>query len=105
VEKGLHVTFNIKNDGQRAGAEVAQVYVSSPPSAGEPFKRLVGWEKVRLDAGETKTITVTPDALYLSIFSVEKNDWELVPGEYEVYVGGSSRSTPLSAKVQMRGNH
>jgi beta-glucosidase len=104
-EKGLHVTFNIKNDGQRAGAEVAQVYVSLPPSAGEPFKRLVGWEKVRLDAGETKTITVAPDALYLSIFSVEKNDWELVPGEYKVYVGGSSRSTPLRAKVRMRGNH
>jgi len=82
---------------------VAQVYVSLPPSAGEPFKRLVGWEKVRLDAGETKTVSVTPDALYLSIFNLEKNDWELVPGEYKVFVGGSSQSTPLVGTVRITG--
>jgi len=98
---GLSVTFSVTNTGQRAGAEVAQVYALLPASAGEPFKRLIGWEKIPLAAGEAKTITVTVDPQYLSIFNVEKNSWELVPGDYKVYVGGSSQSTPLSTTVQI----
>jgi beta-glucosidase len=103
VEKGLKVTFRITNTGPRAGAEVAQVYTLLPGSAGEPFKRLIGWEKVQLARGETKTITATIDPQYLSIFDVEKNGWELVPGDYKVYVGDSSESTPLSTTVHIAG--
>jgi hypothetical protein len=33
---------------------------------------------------------------------VDKEDWELVPGEYRIYVGGSSRNTPLNATVSLR---
>jgi beta-glucosidase len=102
-EKGLNVTFRITNTGDRAGAEVAQVYALLPASAGEPFKRLIGWEKVPLAKGETKTVTVTVDPQYLSIFDVEKNGWDLVPGDYKVYAGGSAESTPLSTTVQIVG--
>jgi beta-glucosidase len=101
AEKGLKVTFRVTNTGKRAGAEIAQVYALLPASAGEPFKRLIGWEKIILAQGETRTVTVTVDPQYLSIFSVEKNNWELVPGDYKVYVGGSSASTPLSMTVHM----
>ena len=101
AEKELKVTFSVTNTGKRAGAEVAQVYALLPASAGEPFKRLIGWEKIPLAQGETKTVTVTVDPQYLSIFNVEKNGWELVPGDYKVYVGGSSQSTPLSTTVHM----
>ncbi|HMD83608.1 MAG TPA: glycoside hydrolase family 3 C-terminal domain-containing protein [Terriglobia bacterium] len=105
AENGLRVTFSVTNTGQRAGAEIAQVYALLPASAGEPFKRLIGWEKIPLAEGEAKTVTVTVDPQYLSIFDVEKNTWEIVPGDYKVYVGGSSRSTPLSTTVQIAGGH
>ncbi|MGA2589425.1 MAG: glycoside hydrolase family 3 C-terminal domain-containing protein [Bryobacteraceae bacterium] len=81
------VIFNVKNTGKRAGAEVAQVYAVLPDAAGEPFKRLVAWKRVPLAPGETKTVTLELDPLYLSIFNVEKDAWELPTGEYHVSVG------------------
>lgn len=95
------VTFNVKNTGKRRGAEIAQVYVMLPPEAGEPFKRLVAWQKIELAPGESKTVTVAVDPYYLSIFSVDKNDFELVPGEYKVYAGASSRNTPLTGPMRI----
>jgi len=97
----LTVTFNVKNTGGRAGAEIAQVYASLPPSAGEPPKRLVAWEKVQLAPGEVKPVTVTLDSNYLSIFNADKDSWELAPGEYKVWVGGSSRDLPLSKAITL----
>ena len=101
--KEVKVTFNVKNTGKRDGAEVAQVYVSLPASAEEPPKRLVAWDKVQLAAGETKALSLTIDPMYLSIFNVDSNSWELVPGEYRFYAGGSSRNTPLTAAVSLNG--
>ena len=94
------VTFTVRNTGKRAGAEVAQVYVGLPAEAKEPPKRLVGWEKVRLAPGESKTVTVKLEPKFLSIFNEQKDDWELLPGEYKFFVGGSSRNTPLTASVK-----
>jgi len=81
------VIFNVKNTGKRAGAEVAQVYAVLPAAASEPFKRLVAWKRVPLAPGETKTVTLELDPLYLSIFNAEKDAWELPAGEYHVSVG------------------
>ncbi len=99
----ISLTFNLRNNGKVAGAEVAQVYVSLPEKAGEPPKRLVAWDRIQLAPGESKTVTLAIDPLHLSIFNVEKDGWELMPGEYKLLVGGSSRSTPLSATVRMTG--
>ena len=95
------VTFTVKNTGKRAGTETAQVYAGLPAAAGEPPKRLVGWDKVELQPGESKTVTVALDPLHLSIFNVEKDAWELLPGDYKVQVGASSRDLPLSANVSV----
>jgi beta-glucosidase len=95
------VTFNVTNTGARAGAETAQVYATLPLAAGEPFKRLVAWRKVRLAPGETKTVTLALDPFYLSIFNVDKDAWELAPGEYIVQAGGSSRDLPLRGVFQV----
>ena len=95
------VSCKVTNTGARAGAEIVQVYVSLPPSAGEPPERLVAWEKIQLGPGETKAVTLPLDPRFLRIFNVDKDDWELVPGEYKVYVGGSSRNTPLTGTVRM----
>jgi beta-glucosidase len=81
------VTFGVKNTGKRAGTEVAQAYVMLPAAAGEPFKRLVAWERVPLKPGEAKTVTLPLDPLYLSIFNSEKDGWELLAGDYKTFVG------------------
>jgi beta-glucosidase len=102
--RDVTVTFSVKNTGKRAGAEVAQVYASLPPSTGEPPKRLVAWERVELAAGESKTVTLRLDPQFLSIFNVDKDAWELVPGDYKLLVGGSSQSTPLTQIVKIGGD-
>ena len=58
VESGATptVTFTVKNTGDRAGEEIAEVYAGLPASANEPPKRLVGWSKVQLNAGESKQV-------------------------------------------------
>jgi beta-glucosidase len=99
--QAVTVTFNVKNTGARPGAEIAEVYVSLPPSAGEPPKRLVAWDKVQLAPGEAKTLTLTVDPHYLSIFNADKGKWELVAGDYKVWVGSSSRDLPLSETVKI----
>jgi beta-glucosidase len=99
--KEVQVSCKVTNRGERAGEEIVQVYVSLPASAGEPPKRLVAWDKIQLAPGETKAVTLPLDPHYLSIFNVDKDGWALVPGEYKVYVGGSSRDTPLTGTVHI----
>jgi beta-glucosidase len=100
--KNPRVSFTITNTGHRAGAEVAEVYASLPAAAQEPPKRLVGWSKVKLNAGESKDVTVDVDPKYLSIFNVERNGWQLLPGDYGFMVGGSSQSLPLKESVKLQ---
>ena len=100
--KTMKVTFTLANTGVRAGAETAEVYASLPASAQEPPKQLVGWSKVKLNAGEQHTVTVEIDPKYLSIFDVQKDEWTLVPGDYTILVGGSSQDLPLKAVVNLR---
>ncbi len=94
---GKRVSFTLKNTGARPGAEIAQVYLALPANAGEPFNRLVAWQRVQLAPGESKEISLTLDPTYLSIFDEKKNGWQTVSGEYKVMVGTSSRNLPLSA--------
>ena len=95
------ITFAVKNLGHRAGAEIAEVYATLPQAAGEPFKRLVAFQKISLEPGESKSVTLDLNPHYLSIFNEDKNGWELVPGEYAVQVGGSSRDLPLQGTFRI----
>ncbi len=95
------VTFNVKNTGKRAGTEIAQVYVALPPAAGEPPRRLVAWELVSLAPGESKAVSLELEPKFLSIFDVAQDGWQLLAGEYQVFVGGSSRETPLRTAFQV----
>jgi beta-glucosidase len=99
--KQTTVTFNLKNTGTRDGAEIAEVYASLPGDLGEPPKRLVGFSKVALKAGESKAVSVPVDAKYLSIFDEAKNDWKLVTGKYSLMVGGSSDKMPLRETISL----
>ncbi len=99
---GVGVSFSVKNTGRRAGKEIAQVYATMPASAGEPPKRLIGWQKVELAPGESKTVSLAVDPLYLSIFDEAKDAFEVAGGTYKIWAGGSSRSLGLSGSVALR---
>jgi beta-glucosidase len=100
---GLTVRFKVKNTGNRAGEETAQVYLTLPASTHEPPRRLVGWSKIALGPGEQKDVTVKIEPQMVSVFNPDKNAWKVVPGEYTVWAGGSSRDLPLSGAIAFSG--
>jgi beta-glucosidase len=95
------ISFTVTNTGQRAGADVAQVYARLPRDASENFERLLSWQKVQLAPGESKRIQITLEQRYLSIFNTRKKAWELKRGRYQISVGPSSAEKPLSATVSL----
>jgi beta-glucosidase len=92
-------TFKITNTGKRSGDEIAQVYVELPASAGEHFKRLAGWQRLTLAAGESRTVTVKLAPRTLAVFDTAKDALDILPGSYRVVVGPSSSETPLHAAM------
>jgi len=94
--------FTVTNTGSRAGIETAEVYAALPAVAAEPPKRLVGFSRVSLNPGESKDVTVEVDPVYLSIFNVKQDGWQLLPGDYAFMVGGSSQSLPLTQTVSLK---
>jgi beta-glucosidase len=99
---GSSLSFTVANTGQRAGSEVAEVYASLPESAGEPPKRLIGWQKVRLAAGESKAVHLTIDPTYLSVWDEAAKKFVRPSGSYHVMVGGSSAELPLTAEISVK---
>lgn len=102
----IKVSFDLKNSGSRAGAEVAEIYAGFPAGANEPPKRLVGWAKANLTPGETRRVTVTinPQAAShpLSFWNADIDGWEIADGEYKVYVGDSSQDIYLTDTLDVR---
>jgi len=96
------VNFTLKNIGKREGMEIAEVYAALPQGSGEPPKRLVGWSKVTLQAGESREVSVSVDPRYLSVYDEKSDTWKLLPGEYAFSVGGSSRNFPLHEKISLK---
>ncbi len=95
----FQVRFDLTNAGPVAGAEVAQVYLALPSSTGEPPKRLVGWQKVLLQPGQTQHVTIQVDqndsSHPMSYWDVNSHSWQVANGEYSVYLGNSSRNVTL----------
>ena len=50
-----------------------------------------------------KTVTVTVDSHYFAIFNASKNSWEIVPGDYQLMIGGSSDALPLKQTLHLEG--
>jgi beta-glucosidase len=94
--------FTVKNTGSREGTEIAELYTALPAAAKEDYKRLVAFQRVKLAPGESKAVTLMLNPTYLSVFDTEKDAWQLLPGDYTVVVGPSSRETPLHSKLHVR---
>ena len=95
------VSFELRNEGDRAGDEISEVYITLPGAADEPFRKLGGWKRVTLAPGVSQTVEIPLDPLYLSIFSTQDGTWRRIAGEYVVEVGGSSADLPLRQSVQL----
>ncbi|KAL4876290.1 glycoside hydrolase superfamily [Aspergillus karnatakaensis] len=98
----VEVTVDVTNAGSVAGAEVVQVYAGAKKAIPEnPFKELVGFAKVQLQPGETKTASVTFSTRQLAHFSEKSSKWELLAGDYEVSVGQSVRDITGKAEFAL----
>jgi beta-glucosidase len=96
------VKVDVKNTGDRPGAETAQLYIHerfAPVST--PVKQLRGFERMELKPGEAKTATfiLTPEDLQL----LNRDDrWEVVPGDFEIMVGQSSQDIRLKSTLEVK---
>lgn len=97
------VSFEIKNTGKVAGAEIAQVYVSDPEaSVPRPEKELKGFSRVFLKPGESKHVEIILNKRSFAFWDVNTKSWKAEPGVYRILVGRSSRGTELSSVINMK---
>src|SRR3546814_10290473 len=86
------VRVTVRNTGQRAGDEVAQLYLATPGGPETPIRSLKGYERVHLAPGEAKAIsfTLTPRDL---AFADDKGVMRVSPADYRLWVGGGQPAT------------
>lgn len=98
--RDVHVTVDVTNTGNRAGDEVAQLYMRENVSSVEtPERALQGFARIHLQPGETHTVTFLVPQRQLAVWNAEKN-WAVEAGRYTAWVGGSSQAT-LSAAFNL----
>ena len=100
----ITATFNVKNSGSVAGKEIAELYVAQPgadPSLNRPIRRLKGFEKIELAAGETKTLTMKVKIEDLAFFNEAADKYIVDTGAYQILVGGSSATSALTQTADL----
>lgn len=101
--EGAKVTFTIKNTGDVAGSEIAQVYVAKPESKiFRAPKELKGFVKIHLEPGEEKKVSVELDDRAFAFWNTATENWCVESGEYKILVGASSRDIRLEAAAKMK---
>ena len=98
----ITVSVDVRNIGQKAGAEIVQLYVHNPDGEEiRPEKELRNFAKVFLEPGETKTVTMELNGRAFSYYHMGIHDWYAESGEYEILIGASSRDIRLKQSIQM----
>ncbi len=97
----VRATFTVRNVGPMAGADVPQVYVSPAKTVWEAPKRLGGWDKVMLQPGEAKTVSVTVDPRLLAVYDPAGKTWRIAEDDYSVILSQSALAPVASAKVHL----
>jgi beta-glucosidase len=96
------VTFDVTNTGKRSGATVAQLYVSeSSPKIERPVKELKGFERLMLQPGETKHVTLELNPRSFSYFDVKASAWQADAGTYTLQLGDSSQNIQQKTTIQL----
>jgi beta-glucosidase len=86
----VQVSATITNTGQRAGSDVAQLYLGDPSASGEPPRQLAGFQRVTLAPGASAPVSFTVTPRQESWWNDPANGWTQTEGTYTVYVGDSS---------------
>ncbi len=97
----IEITLNITNTGKVEGEEVVQLYLHDQfGSVIRPVKELKDFQKIKLTAGETKTITFTIDNPKLCFYN-SKLEFQSEPGEFEVMIGSSSEDIRVKSNFEL----
>ena len=105
-EKSVDLSFEVKNTGEIAADEIAQIYLS--PTTNDQHIRpiqLQGFARVSLQPGESKTVKVK---LYTEQFGYYSNEgqrqWNIQPGTFVLKIGASSADIHLQEQVTLKGS-
>lgn len=103
ADGGLDVTVEIKNTGGMDSDEVPQVYLGAPGSAPAgvqfPVEALVGFDRIHVPAGQTRTVTLHVPLRQLQYWSTKEQKWVTPSGQRTLSVGPSSRSLPHHEEI------
>ena len=91
------LTVGVTNTGRCEGTETVQVYVKALDDPGAPIKALKGFQKLDLNAGETKTATITLDGEAFEYYNEAIDELSVKPGRYQILYGTSSRDEDLQS--------
>ena len=98
----VNVTVDVTNAGKRAGDEVVQLYVHQPKSSGKrPAKELRGFQRISLQPGETRTVTLALPAEKLAFWDETTHGFRVEPGVFDVMVGASSADIRLHTRISV----
>jgi beta-glucosidase len=95
----ITATFTVTNTGKRAGADVPQVYLTN--AAGAKRMRLLGFERIELEPGESKQVAVAADPRLLARFDGKARQWRIAGGAYKVVLAKSAEAPVLTAEAQV----
>ena len=96
------VSFTLRNDGPREGAEVAQIYAAAPTEAGwEAPQRLVAFRKQTLAAGESVEVALEIEPRLLAVWDTTAQQWVMSEGNYEFRLARDARTPLLRVSVPL----
>ncbi|HEU4948899.1 MAG TPA: beta-glucosidase [Kribbella sp.] len=96
----ITATFTVTNTGDRAGADVPQLYLTE--AAGDRRMRLLGFERVELQPGESRQVALTPDPRLLARYDGEAGQWSLAEGTYRLAIGKAADDLVLTAEAEQK---
>ena len=103
ADEKISFTVKVTNTGQRAGAETLQLYISDvKASTDRPVKELKAFEKVYLQPGESRDVTLTIGSEALSFYDEATHQWKAEPGKFEAHVGTASDKLRLHTSFMLR---
>ena len=102
-DQQISFTVSVTNTGKRSGAETIQLYVSDvKASVDRPVKELKAFQKVFLQPGETRDVTLSIDRNALSFYDEVSGQWKAEPGTFEALIGTASNNTPTKCTFDLR---